>query len=297
MIEKNEILSVLRMLDDPNKDVYKSLRKTIVANGKDYRQHLTALAANTKNQLVVKRVHDILRMIAMQDINDRYYAIMDAGADVIDLFVLFEEIFDSYADANVLRKHIENICNDIRQRLDDKKQVNRDELLEHLSAVIFTKYFPHQIGSPGDKTIMWSYFKLMKAKQFNTLSIVMTYTLVLSQLNVPVYPTDIPLSLLFGFYDDDDDDESDDVSFEAQNELRTFFFPYNFGRPVSQLRGFENLIDSNTHDFIRKLEYPEFLGNYYRLRLEIERPRNEFVRVNKKSLRKMMYDLIMRYAI
>ena len=198
MKETNEISALLHLIDDPDTEVYTSVRNKLLSFGKEVIPNLEYLWETTDNPFIQERVEMLIHSVQFEDVKSKLSDWMQqkepdliTGAFIVNSYH-FPEL--SYTDlSQQIEKIRRNIWLELNPYLTSLEQINI------LTGILFQYYSfkknPIDYSRPAD--FLLSY--LLETKKGNALGLAVLQ-LILAQLSdIPLQLLQIPGQLVLGY--------------------------------------------------------------------------------------------------
>lgn len=273
-MNNNEIISLLRLLEDPDKSVYDIVRGKILENGEFFRIYLENYHSFSSNNLGIERSESILDEIFWLKFEKKLkeYS-LNPEPQLAEGVFLIETYFNRDVDINQIEAYFDSLLREVWIELNN--QLTGIEKVKVISKILFSenkfKKYPAGEFNPDYLSIT----NCLSYKKFVAPTISLLFSMIAQQTDIPVFPLDIPGIFLLGYVDEE---LADAVFAENQNGIVFYFHPYDDGVLVNQ-QIVEKYIKDNKIDLninkIRVLSYKDYLSFIFELRILALKQKND----------------------
>lgn len=221
---KNEIESIIKLLDDPNADVFNAIRIKLGQMGTSIIPQLEEAWENSLDELFQTRIENIIQEIHQTDIKTKLNNWINEGA--IDLFegaFLINQY--QYPDINrdELLKKIEKIKQDVWLEINDNfTALEKVKIINHILFDIH-KYSRSSSFENNPNTNFIS--QLLSSQKGSPIALAILYAIIAQMLKIPIYGVALPKNFILCYKDDDLDPFDADFS----NGVLFYINPFNKG--------------------------------------------------------------------
>lgn len=195
-----ELESKIKLLDDPDKNIYIAVRKSIIEEGKRILPFLEEAWSSTLNPFIQERIEEIIKTIQFIDIqnelkqwknyNNKNLAF---GAFIVSRYLYYD------LNWNDINKKFETIRKEIWLELNkDLTALEKIRLLNHF---IFDIHgFSPNITNTNNPQY---YFinNVLETKKGNALTLAILYISIAQQLELPIFGVDLPKNFIACYVD------------------------------------------------------------------------------------------------
>jgi hypothetical protein len=273
-MNKSEIVSLLRLLEDPDKGVYEIVRGKILENGEFFRIYLENYNSFSSNTIGIERSESILDEIFWLKFESKLKAYASNPEPQLATGVfLIETYFNRDVDINQIEAYFDSVLREVWIELNN--QLTGIEKVKVISRIVFTenkfKKYPAGEFNPDYLSIT----NCLSYKKFVAPTISLLFSMIAQQTDIPVYPIDIPGIFLLGYVDED---LAEAVFAENQNGIVFYFHPYDEGvlinQPIVEKYIKDNKIDLSINK-IKVLSYKDYLSFIFELRILALKQKNK----------------------
>ena len=265
-MNNNEIISLLRLLEDPDKSVYEIVRGKILENGEFFRIYLENYHSFSSNNLGIERSENILDEIFWIKFEKKLkdYT-LNPNPQLAEGVFLLETYFNRDVDVNQIEAYFDSVLREVWIELNN--QLTGIEKVKIISKILFSenKFKKYPAGDFNPEYL--SITNCLSYKKYVAPTISLLFSMIAQQTDIPVYPLDIPGIFLLGYVDEE---LAEAVFAENQNGIVFYFHPYDEGVLINQ-QIVEKYIKDNKIDLrinkIRVLSYINYLSFIFELRI------------------------------
>ncbi len=200
MKENKEIKALLKLIDDPDEDVYSTVSNKLVSFGKAIIPNLENLWENMESPDVQERIELLIHQLHFSDLQKAFTEWKDNDGDLLAGALLVAQYhYPDLVAANTLQE-VEKLRRNTWLELN-----NYLTPLEKINVVnsIFYNYYKQKgleisYESPDNFLIN----KTLESKKGNAISNGIIYIILCQQLDLPVTAVNIPRQFLLGWYDE-----------------------------------------------------------------------------------------------
>ncbi|MBN2776358.1 MAG: hypothetical protein JXR36_01870 [Bacteroidales bacterium] len=265
-MNKTEIISLLKLLEDPDNNVYHILRKQILDNSELFKIYLENYHALSVNELAIERSEDLLDEIFLIGFEKQLEtAINGRDSGLMDGAVVLEQYFNRDLDTEVLLNETENIVQSVW--LEFNEQLTGIEKVKLIGKILFENQNFKKYPVGEFKPEYLSFANCVNYRKFVAPSISLLYCVIAERVSLPLYPLALPGLFLLSYVDE----ELADAVFDEEHNGAVFYIhPYDQGEFINH-----QLIDKylKEHKIETKLEqiknmsYLEYLTYFFEMRI------------------------------
>ncbi|UKJ07419.1 transglutaminase-like domain-containing protein [Solitalea lacus] len=225
MIDRNELISLVKLLDDPDKEVFEHIKNKLVSFGPEIIVYLEEVWQQSLDVMLQERIEDIVHKIQFDEVKKELNLWILGGAFDLLTGVL---VINKYQYPDLDDQKILNQLDDIKR--DAWLQLGYDmSPLEKVKAL--NHVFFHVHGFSGNTVSHQdpqnSYINLvLESKKGNQISLAIIYSLVAQKLDIPIYGVNLPQHFILAYVD-----EKEKVlpGFEIIDGVIFYINPFNKG--------------------------------------------------------------------
>lgn len=225
MDDKNlkEISALVRLIDEPDQEIYNIIREKIIAHGIETVSILEKAWENDPTEKVQARLEDIIHTIQYNNILIELKKWKDIGAHNLLLgYILVTKYQYPEFDEDKIRLELDRIKQDIWLELND--QLTGFEKVKIINRILFELY-----GFEGNTANLFSpinsyLINLLETKKGNQLSLGLLYLIIAQSLNLPVYGVNLPEHFVLAYLN-----ELCEIESEKPDSVLFYINPFSKG--------------------------------------------------------------------
>jgi regulator of sirC expression with transglutaminase-like and TPR domain len=196
--EKNKLNALIRLLDEPDEKVYKTIRQQILALGTSALPILEEAENHLSPELTVSRLSEIIHAIRVNGVYARLKNWSGTQThDLLEAWLLLSGYLSPDEDPNRLKETVTKLYRDIWV------EMNSDlTALEKIRVVNHVFYRVYQYDAlQGKKAVLPPYLlgNVLRMQRGNPLSLAMLYLIVVQRLKMPVFGVNLPRHLILAY--------------------------------------------------------------------------------------------------
>ncbi len=217
-MDQKKIISLIKLLDDPDQVIFEAIEKQLIRAGIDIVPELEKTWEGSLNELLQERVENLIHTVQQNNVKDRLREWVNGGASELleGVYILARSQFPELEYEEV-ESAIEKIKHDVWLEL--APNLTALEKVRILNHIIFEVHkFSGNISnyySPRNSYIN----QVLELKKGNPISIAIVYTVVAQRLGIPIYGVNLPKNFILAYKDEVssirtfEEDENDSVLF------------------------------------------------------------------------------------
>ncbi len=230
-MKESEIIALIRLLDDPDAEIYHSVKKRLMETGEDCLPELKKAWQNSKNELFLERSTEIISSIQFQSTLSEFKKWVDTGGkDLLNAVCLISRYNFPDLDYDFLNQKIELIKTDAwLQMTDNLTPLEQIRVINHIIFNIH-KFSRNNTDFYSPKN---SYINLvLETKKGNPISLAIIYLIVTQKLGLPVYGVNLPKNFILAYVEDL---FNTGLETDLENKIVSFYInPYNNGAVLTK---------------------------------------------------------------
>lgn len=234
MVENNSINALIRLVDDPDEQIFEHVRDQLLTFGTYAIPFLENSYDILESDLIFQsRIEQIIHEIQFDALKNRLDQWVNSEEkDLIECAIIIAKYQYPNFDETVIYKEIDKIINDCWLELN-----NRQTAFEKIK-ILNTVFFDFH-GFHGDQknynSPLNSYINaVIESRSGNPLSLSLLYSVVAQALNIPVFGVNLPNHFILAYMDE----YGSSFSLEKKNEYGVLFYINAFSKGT--------LIDENS---------------------------------------------------
>jgi regulator of sirC expression with transglutaminase-like and TPR domain len=201
MIDPKEITSLIKLLDDPDAEIYEHVHNKLLSYGSEVIQYLESAFGEAFDPVQQERipnlVHEIQFGIVKQELELWY---LGGAFDLLQGAIIINKYQYPDLDEQRIVNYVESIKRDVwLQMMNEGSPVEQVKLINHV--------FYSQYGFNGNTTNhndpQNSYLsQVIETKKGNQISLAIIYSTVAQKLDIPVYGVNLPQHFILAYIDE-----------------------------------------------------------------------------------------------
>ncbi|MDR2009649.1 MAG: transglutaminase-like domain-containing protein [Bacteroidales bacterium] len=273
-MNKTEITSLLKLLEDPDGKVYSIVRDKIMDNSEMFKIYLENYHSLSIDNLALERSEHLLDEIFFKEFEEELVRYLkNPDSTLLQGALLLERYFNRDVDIKQLEENCDKIIKSVWLELND--QLTGFEKIQVINKVLFRehKFKKYPVGEFKEEYI--SFTNCISYRKYISPTISLLYCIIAQQANVPLFPADIPGIFLLAYKEEL---LSQDLFSQNRDEHVFYIHPYDEGGLVNPqiIEKYLKMqkISENISDIDIKT-YTEFLFHLFELRIMILKQKNE----------------------
>src|SRR2546428_4887881 len=225
MISKAELASLVKLLDDPDHEIYEQVKHKLVSLGSEVIDYLEEVWQKSLDVMMQERIENIIHHIQFEDVKKGLSIwAMSGSFDLLSGVLAVNKYQYPDLDEQKIINQIEEIKRDAWLQLGyEMSAVEKVKVLNHV--------FFHMHGFSGNtvnhQDPQNSYLNLvLESKKGNQISLAIIYSLIAQRLDIPIYGVNLPQHFILAYVDET---EPTLPGFEAHNGILFYINPFNKG--------------------------------------------------------------------
>jgi hypothetical protein len=273
-MNSKEIISLLRLLEDPDYKVYELVREKILNDSDFFKIYLENYHSFSVNNLGLDRSEELLDEIFYIKFEEKLKKYLSKpNPSLAEGVFIFETYFNRDVDINQIEAYFDGILRSVWIELNE--QLTGIEKVRVVSKVLFDQYKLKKYPSGEYNTDYLSITNCLSYKKYVAPTISLLYCMIMQNTNIPAFPVDIPGIFLVGYHDQE---LADAVFDEGNNGIVFYFHPYDQGTLINQ-QIIEKYIKDNKLDLkiskIKTISYIDYLMFIFELRIMAIKQKNK----------------------
>ena len=224
MINK-ELEAQIRLLEDPDKQIYSLLHESIVNKGVEAISTLEQAWDNSLLPIVHERIENIIHDINFNQILSSVENWSNEGRkDWFSILFLISKFYFQNLNKALLIEEFTKIKNEIWLEINDN--LTAFEKIQILNHILFKKYQISQVKDNQEQIQNYFLSEALFNKKGNDLSVGLLYLLICSNLNWPVYGVNLPGNLILAYLDS----HPQKLSADLRDEVLFYINPIDRGK-------------------------------------------------------------------
>lgn len=196
----SDLISKIKLLDDPDENIYQSIRDSIISDGLDAIPLLEETWGNEPNPLIQERIEEIVKTIQFRHLKAQFFDWKQSGAKDI---IYGAYLVAKYIYADLQWATIETSINKIKKDIwiELNQNLTALEKVKLLNFIVFDIYgFNVTTLNPYSPQ---NYFinHVLDTKKGNDLALCVLYTGIAQRLNIPIFGVNLPNNYIVCYVD------------------------------------------------------------------------------------------------
>ncbi|SFG62965.1 transglutaminase-like domain-containing protein [Pedobacter insulae] len=207
-----EIDALVKLLDDPDEEVYQHVQERLLNYGVEVISHLEHAWEQSLNTVLQERIENLVHTIQFTTVKEDLNLWYQSGAfDLLQGALIINRY--QYPDLN--EQHIINQIEEIKREIwfnlqYEMSSIEKIKLINHV--------FYHQYGFSGNTKNHHdpqnSYLnQVLESKKGNQISLAIIYATLAQKLDIPVYGVNLPQHFILGYIDESNEEKDHGVLF------------------------------------------------------------------------------------
>ncbi len=199
MKENKEITALLKLIEDPDEDIYSAVSEKIVSFGKEIIPNLEHLWETINNEDTQERIELLIHRLHLRDLTDEFIAWRDGHSNLIEGALLVAKYH--YPDMQPLQvmQEIEklrrNVWLELNSYLTPMEQINV------LNSIIYNYYKQKGVEISYETPDTFLINKTLETRKGNAISNGIIYIALCELLDIPVKAINIPRQFILAYFD------------------------------------------------------------------------------------------------
>ena len=209
MINQTEVTSLIRLLDDPDQEIYNHVHDKLLSYGSEAIEHLESAFEQAFDSIQQDRIANLVHEIQFDIIkNDLKLWLHGGSFDLLQGILVINRYQYPDLDEQKIINQIEAIKRDVWiQMMNEASPAEQIKLINHV--------FYHIYGFSGNTSNHLdpqnSYLsQVLETKKGNQISLAIIYSIIAQKLDIPVYGVNLPQHFILAYLD-----ESREAEFEG----------------------------------------------------------------------------------
>ena len=206
MINLTEVNSLIRLLDDPDPEIYSHVHEKLLSYGIEAIEHLESAFEQAFDAIQQERIANLVHEIQFGTVKNDLKLWYQGGAfDLLQGILIINRYQYPDLDEQKIINQIEAIKRDIWiQMMNEASPVEQIKLINHV--------FYHMYGFSGNTTNHQdpqnSYLsQVMETKKGNQILLAIIYSVIAQKLDIPVHGVNLPQHFILAYLDESKESE------------------------------------------------------------------------------------------
>jgi regulator of sirC expression with transglutaminase-like and TPR domain len=206
MINQTEVTSLIRLLDDPDQEIYNHVHDKLLSYGSEAIEHLESAFEQAFDAVQQERIANLVHEIQFGIVKNDLKLWLHGGAfDLLQGILVINRYQYPDLDEQKIINQIEAIKRDVWiQMMNEASPAEQVKLINHV--------FYHIYGFSGNTSNHLdpqnSYLsQVLESKKGNQISLAIIYSIVAQKLDIPVYGVNLPQHFILAYVDETQESE------------------------------------------------------------------------------------------
>ncbi|GAB1463537.1 transglutaminase-like domain-containing protein [Pedobacter sp.] len=207
-----EIYALVKLLDDPDEEVFLHVQEKLLEYGYDAIAYLESAWEKSLDTLLQERIENIVHSIQFTNVKQDLNLWYQSGAfDLLQGALIINRYQFPDLDEQVIINQIEDIKREIWVGLQyEMSSIEKIKLINH----VFYNQFGFSGNTKNHHDPQNSYLnQVLESKKGNQISLAIIYSTVAQKLDIPVYGVNLPQHFILGYIDEGNPDREHAVLF------------------------------------------------------------------------------------
>lgn len=223
--ENKELDALIRLLDEPDEDIFTQIREKIHTYGPDAIPSLEHAWENSFDNLIQGRIENIIREIQIDKLKiDLINWKKDKERDLLTGFLIITRYQYPDLDSTKLSRDVAQIIQDVWLELNnDLTALEKVKVINHIFFDIH-KFSANKANFYAPENFFLK--NLLETKKGNPMSLGMLYIIVAQSLKIPVFGVDLPKHFILAYSDEITEGKA---TIANEDEVLFYINPFNYG--------------------------------------------------------------------
>jgi len=201
MIDPKEINSLIKLLDDPDREIYEHIHDKILSYGGEVIEYLESAWEQAFDPIQQERIADLVHEIQFRLVKDELKLWYHGGAfDLLQGALIINKYQYPDLDEQKVINQIEAIKRDIwLQMIYDSSPAEQVKLINH----VFYNIHGFSGNTANHQDPQNSYLnQVLETKKGNQISLAIIYSIIAQKLDIPVYGVNLPQHFILAYVDE-----------------------------------------------------------------------------------------------
>lgn len=207
MVDPKEIHSLIRLLDDPDKEIFEHIRDKLISYGSEVVEYLESAWEQAFDPIQQERIANLVHEIQFGIVKDDLKLWYQGGAfDLLHGVLTINRYQYPDLDEQKVINQIEAIKRDIwLQMMYDASAAEQVKLINH---VFYTLHGFSGNNASNHQDPQNSYLnQVLETKKGNQISLAIIYSIIAQKLDIPVYGVNLPQHFILAYVDETQETE------------------------------------------------------------------------------------------
>ena len=196
-----EIDALVKLLDDPDEEIYQHVQKRLLEYGNEVITYLESAWEQSLDTLLQERIENIVHTIQFKNVKEDLNLWYQSGAfDLLQGALVINRYQYPDLDEQAIINQIEEIKREIWVGLQyEMSSIEKIKLINH----VFYNQFGFSGNTKNHHDPQNSYLnQVLESKKGNQISLAIIYATLAQKLDIPVYGVNLPQHFILGYIDE-----------------------------------------------------------------------------------------------
>ncbi|TAH02639.1 MAG: hypothetical protein EAZ15_04900 [Sphingobacteriales bacterium] len=226
MQNEKEIIAIIKLLDDPDEQIFMLIEDKILSYGSDIIEHLETAWAQSFDALLQKRIENLVHKIQFNNVKQDLALWHNSGSfDLLRGVLIVNKYQYPDLEEQKIINQIEAIKREVwLQLINDCSPAETVKIINN----VFYNMYRFSGNTVNHQDPQNSYIsQVLESKKGNQISLSIIYSIVAQKLDIPIYGINLPQHFVLGYVNDVKKEETDPA---VLFYINTFNKGYIFGK-------------------------------------------------------------------
>ncbi len=207
-----EIDALVKLLDDPDEEIYQHVQQRLLAYGNEVITHLESAWEQSLDTLLQERIENIVHTIQFNNVKEDLNLWYQSGAfDLLQGALVINRYQYPDLDEQAVINQIEEIKREIWVGMQyEMSSIEKIKLINH----VFYNQYGFSGNTKNHHDPQNSYLnQVLESKKGNQISLAIIYATLAQKLDIPVYGVNLPQHFILGYIDESNAEKEHGVLF------------------------------------------------------------------------------------
>ncbi len=201
MISQKEISSLIRLLDDPDQEIYHHVEDKLISYGNEVIGFLENAWEHSIDAILQERIENLVHKIQFRNVKQDLELWANGGAfDLLRGILAINKFQYPDLDEQKIINQIEAIKRDVwLQMMNESSAVEQVKIINH----IFYNIYGFTGNTTNHQDPQNSYLsQVLETKKGNQITLAIIYSLIAQKLDIPIYGVNLPQHFILAYVDE-----------------------------------------------------------------------------------------------
>jgi len=208
MINETEVKSLIRLLDDPDQEIFSHVHEKLISYGSEVIEYLESAFEQAFDPILQERIANLVHEIQFDILKNDLRLWQQSGAfDLLQGILIMNRYQYPDLDEQKVINQIEAIKRDIWiQMMNESSPPEQIKLINH----VFYSIYGFSGNTSNHLDPQNSYLsQVLETKKGNQISLAIIYSIIAQKLDIPVYGVNLPQHFILAYMDESQQSEFD----------------------------------------------------------------------------------------